>query len=424
MAKVVQVPIFILALSALAGPLRAQHESRQAMPSAKKDPLRALVAAEVHFIVKVCGLPAGEADELAKVASQATDDVALRLTEARSNRNWRSSEAPVTITSEIDRVLKPRLSKPSWLRLHTERTLLATRLRHAAIELLLASLDELLLLDDEQRVELRDLLRQKWAGAWRPPESWRGLLHADRTPWQRATTRGALALVCFPKAELKRVLRPSQCAASNQAAFYAQQLLLKDRSAGAYWRKEPLFGLSLERLGAAVELSQAERTKLRLAGKLDLDGNSATQRVSPPNASTGYMVDGLLPAGMLPEDVPAYVKAVGSILGDEQSRGFDNATRERWRFHQSADLHSIVAACQRRCVLTVAQCDDLLDILRERLPEAGQQTYDRRATFAAVADVPASQWEDICDEFQIELIAKCLAELHEVVRDCEQKGRQ
>jgi hypothetical protein len=124
--------------------------------------------------------------------------------------------------------------------------------------------------------------------------------------------------------------------------------------------------------------------------------------------------------------VAAEVHFIAKVCGlqDEEAAELTKAAAERWCFHRSIDLESIVAACQRRAVLTARECDELADVLREQVTKDDLPAYDRRTTFAAVASTPPSRLADVCDEFQRELLMQSLAELRDVVSACEQGGGQ
>ena len=434
------LPIVILALAASASHVRAQPEERgaaeeqqiadqQAAAAAKAatEQLRSRLPAEVHFAARVCSLSPEQSAELMQAAGKALDEIERRLAAASLNLTQPMPEVPSTIHEQLDLAVKRQVSEQAWSRLQAERKELRERLRHAAIEQLLAAVDEFMLLSEGQRHDVRRLLSENGGiGRWRPPAAWNALLRADRAPLQTAMTRAALGVFKLPRSDLAGILRPSQLVVKKDLLAYAYSLAENADPPIAYRRKQPLFQLSLEYVSEVCGLSDAEQTKLRLAGKLDLDGKD--KRLDAPRARSAFSmpVDAVLPAGLVANDLPAYGKVWCNLLDPDEERRFETVTRERWRFHQTADLESIAAIFQRQALLTAAQCDNLFERLRQRLPDAEGQTHDRLDTFRAVAQVPQSDLEPLFDEFQWPSIVEQFALLRDTVgdnREAKEGGR-
>lgn len=300
------------------------------------------------------------------------------------------------------------------------RDALDARLRHAATELLVAALDELMLLDEQQRDEMRKLLADERLGAWRPSTSWEKLLCADRAAWQTTLARGALAIADLPRSELASILRPSQLAVVTDLRVYALRLGNGRHPPVAHRRKEPLFRLSIEYFSTVCEISDEERSKLVLASKLDLAGKfsepEAYERAkcSPP-------VDEVLPAGLASSAATAYGKMRQRLTTAERSGRLKAASQARWRFHQAADLESIVAALQRTAGLTAEQCEALFQLFRKETPEVAGGSYIRLETFAAVARIPPARWTPLLEEFQAKSMTEQMRALDRAVAETRRR---
>lgn len=404
------------AFAAILGSAAAACAQRPAVRprSASDEALRDRIDSNVQFVKKITGLSLEESEALREAAWEAISKGKSLVKEAPNGLTGVDLQKPEILWTFDERfalIVKRRIASAAWSALEAERNRLRARLKHAAVELLLSSLDELMLLSVEQRDEFRELLSEADIGSWRPSAAWHKLICADFAPWQSTMDRGALAVYSMPRSEVASILGPLRQDVCIQLRIHGLSLGNGIRQPIVYPRQERLIQLSLEHLADLCDVSDEQRAKLVLAMQLDL--NRKRQKSSAPRGKPARSMpaDAVLPAGLSPADARAYDKMRRRVLSAEQLRKLELATQERWRFRQGADLESIVAIFQRRAMLTSSQCAELFDFLCEELPFETGTSYDRLDTFTAVQKIPESRLAPIFDEFQRKFVSEQLIEL-------------
>lgn len=403
----------------------AQSPATRPRP-ASDEALRDRIDSNVQFVKKVTGLSQEDSEALREAALDAISKGKSLLNAAPNGLPGIDPQKPeilLTFDERFALVVKRQVSPAAWLSLEAERNRLRMRLKHAAIELLLSALDELMLLSEEQRGEFRRLLSEAEIGSWRPSTAWHKLFCADSVPWQSTMDRGALAVYSAPRSAVASVLEPLQRDVCIHLHVHGLSLGNGVRQPIVYPRRERLIQLSLEHLEDVCDVSEEQRAQLVLAMKLDL--NRKREKSSSPGRKPARSMpaDAVLPAGLSRADARAYDKMRRRLLNAEQLRQLELATQERWRFHQGADLESIVAVFQRRAMLTSSQCADLFESLREALPFESGESYDRLDTFTAVSKIPKSRLAPRFDEFQWKFVSEQLIELDRAITKAQNGDR-
>lgn len=246
--------------------------------------------------------------------------------------------------------------------------------RDAAILALATALDQTMLLSDAQRDDMLGLLSTRWQGTWRTPRTWHGLIYPGGTPWQSAMTRAAFAMLGVQESELESVLRPAQLAVYHELRVYATAI--RHRNVIAPRGPKVLLDLSLDDVAAVCELTEEQRTRLRLTGKSDVnlflqsaDWAGRHRRANEKDPAAPTITGPSLPAGTLPGDLSRYRKALEQWLTAEQRQRLRAAHHRRRRLERQAELAAIVRVIRRDAALSEPRCARLSDWLEERLGE-------------------------------------------------------
>lgn len=413
------------------------REALEAWHEAAIGPLRERLPAELHFIARACALTEDQRRELHQAGDEIVRREDARLALALKNAAFdglpeRGAEdialAPSSdlivpgnaLRTELDRAVQQLFPTQVANTLAAERSRLEGRLRQATLDALMAALDESMLLSASQRAEMREAVEVRGAGGgWLPPTTWERFVWPERGRRHSTMARCALALLHVSRMELMPILRPDQMTVANDARAYARhrELPSSDRQARV--------GLSLEAVAAACELTDEQLAKLRLAAKLDITDRVAEAFKFPRPAGGGRfaahdpdVVNGLLPAGIDPDDFPCYVKAVRHVLSPAQASALEAARNERCQLHRQADLETVVHIFARRLLLTDDQCERLARRLESELADVPACPHSRSELIIRLARIPEEAWLEIVDEFQRPSAGLLLAELRKVAEKC------
>ncbi len=244
--------------------------------------------------------------------------------------------------------------------------------RDATVLAIVAALDQVMLLNDRQREEVLRLVADRWQGQWRTPSTWRGLIHPRSVAWQTAMTRAAFGILEMDESELAPILRPAQLAVCHELNVYAAAV--RHDNVIAPRKPQTLFELSLEDVVVACELSDEQRATFRLTGKSDVkrflesaDWETRHRRANEKDPAGLAMIAASLPAGMLPDDLPRYRKALGQWLTPEQRQKLAKGHQRRRQFERRAELASILRVIRGYARPTDSHCERLADCLAEQL---------------------------------------------------------
>lgn len=468
-------------------------------------PYRERLELETHYVEQTCGLTDQQSAELRKQAAAVAEHAQSELAKALAGQQAQQRQAVVIVNgnavavpsgvsgeyltdpaqaahSELLRVTADALPAEARDKLYEadqqrhERALTATRLAALAV------LDEVLLLSASQREEISRLLDAGWTV---PVVSGRNPILAGA---QHAPEMLYSARLVLPKAKLAALLRPAQQAAFQSLSAPASQVApaggprvgrmirqpaaVRLHPAGGAVRQanvmqievkvnggQVAFGavqsvagamrpanyleLMVDDVTVACELSEEHRTKLLLAGRLDLKRvapapDNAVKGVGVNNAAgmvgqvrvvgrennpAGVFVfeadqvridGGPGPAQAFTEPSSAYQKVLRGKLSDEQLRRFSAAQHERLALHQRAAIAAALQALDERVLLSAEQHQRLSDFFEAQLAKAEAMNPTTRPADDALtrlARISARQIEPLFDDFQRPLAARFWQEI-------------
>lgn len=468
-------------------------------------PFRERLELETHYVERACDLTDEQAADLQKQVAAVTEHAQSELSKALAGQQAQQRQAVVIVNgnavavpsgvsgeylidpaqaahSELLRVMADALPAEARDKLYEadqqrhERALAATRLTALAV------LDEVLLLNATQRDEIGRLLD----AAWTVP------VVSGRNPILAGSQHGPEMLysarLVLPKAKLAALLRPAQQAAfqslsapASQAApgggprvgrMIRQPAAVRLHPAGGAVRQanvmqievkvnggQVAFGavqsvtgvmrpanyleLMVDDVAAACELSDEQRTKLLLAGRLDLKRvapapDDAAKGVGVNNAAgmvgqvrvvgrendpAGVFVveadqvridGGPSPAQAFSGSSSAYQKVIRGKLSDEQLGRMSAAQRQRLAMHQQAAVAAALQALDERVLLSAQQHQRLSDFFVDRLANAEAMNQTARPAddaLARLARISAREIEPLFDDFQRPLAARLWQEI-------------
>ncbi|HWB13296.1 MAG TPA: PDZ domain-containing protein [Pirellulales bacterium] len=436
--------------------------------------LREALDREVQFITKVAELTPTEREQLKQDGAQVIERrgnllarrnnlAARRVVVVVNGQNqMRQVSQPETPDQLVRRELTPVLkaiSRDAWEKFDAERALLDERRQRADVLAHVAALDEALILTGDQREKFSNLLCEHGARMWSRRDS-------DGTAAYPAqlclNVRQALDLVDVPEAQRQEIVRPSQEAAyklmqtpvqletvfveprpeANQLAAQAglQALLMRQMQrkvvrhglppAEERQRLQSLVERMVEHLALVVHLDEAQRQKLLLAGKLDIERHfqpDAGREESSPDGITTVVQIAIAGAKVqLPpiftDSGSVFQKTLHSRLSAEQLETFAEAERQRGRFHRQAVLAALAVALSNRAALTHAQAEQVEERLAQEMAapaDADDLAAWRRATLTQLIALRPEEIRPLVDDWQWPSAREYVKELAATARDLE-----
>jgi hypothetical protein len=440
---------------ALAG--RAQELVGQVLEDL--EPLREVIERETEFMAKVGELTAGERERLKQDGAQAIErrgglfvnrnNLGNRRVVVKMNGLNAARRVLETPDQAVRLALTPVLksiSPDAWKKFKSARERLDLRQKQANVLIQIAALDEALLLTGEQREKLSNLLSARWTDVWRGPA------HDDAAadPVQLCSTAaGAMDLFTIPDVELNDILRPDQVAAfkliqlpttletvlveppqaaqgaANQNNGAVEQVLeaglvRQARLKIVYHglppaeereRLQSLLERIVEDTDVHVHLDEAQKQKLLLAGKLDLERHlqqHAAQEDGQPGKIVGRhrtQIAGakLRLAPIFSDSASVFQKALHSRLSAGQLETLAEAEHQRGLFHRRAVLATVALAVSNHAVLTDVQAEQVEKRLAESVA-APTNALDlaawRRATLEQLGALRPADFKPLVDDWQ------------------------
>jgi hypothetical protein len=482
-ASATAVVLGLLIAGALATPLHAQAQQRigaALAPSPKElveaqiktyvEPLRQRLPLEIQFLDEVCGLSDEQLTTIEKAGRAAVDLVAQEMTAAlERNRHANGSRMVVTINGRAvavpagldrdvltapDQAVRRKLARvlqadwpEIWAVFDAESRRLDGLRKEAGILAQVAVLDECLLLSNDQRKSFCDFLAlpasDDW---WNPAVSSHPMLNPVVERLQISLAGGTLGHSFFPEAAVAKLLQPPQLAAfkelqrprREEVVLVRQAVVVKQAGAAPLQvhrilrqgprtedQQRQLISY-LERavgdLDASCGLSAAQKQKLLLAGKLDVQAWREQVPSPPDKLPPGQEMviqmrqvvgsDARLPSSIFSEAASCYQKALHNRLLDEQKQKLAAAGRERRAFQREALVALVVLGFERCAALTAAQCEALTTMLDEAAPFDEESPNDWRVDFLQrIAQLPEQKLRPIFFDFQWPAASQQLAKL-------------
>lgn len=428
------------------------------LPASEKmepEPLREVLSREGQFMAKVGELSFEEVESFLREGEKALilhggrlADGEMRFTGTRGltafdGRSMAFEEPSSRNARRILAVVLKRISPAAREKFDAESQQLEARRRRAAGMILVAELDEALLLSSEQREELREILAPGRGAPFAPMNNFSPLFPL-RFPQKNSIAAGTLGSFAVPEPKLSALLRPGQLASyaefgrpAMQEEIIIEQLVRRPAAdapalrpgtgrtvaAGAkvrvrreavdkhgvrhrlsqaelLQRLETDLSRRVEDVAQSCDLTERERDALILAGKLDILAlrERAPQEELPgeemvfETVSRVPAISSRLPRPIFGDAGSAFQKALERRLSAEQKKKLAAAWRERREFQRQALAEVAVVGFERSAALTSAQCEKLSSALYEALA-AG----DKDAAQQAPADQgPASDWQIEC----------------------------
>ncbi|HVA51408.1 MAG TPA: hypothetical protein VNH11_34015 [Pirellulales bacterium] len=400
-------------------------------------------------------------------------------------------EAPGAVTHQIVAAALKAKWPEALDKLDAERERLNGRRKRAAVLAEVALLDEALLLSGQQRNDLCQRLEAIGADALRRPAIVAPLidpavqrLHTSLAAWQLdtfATSEAALAAALRPPqlAVLQELEQPRQQEmvlvqqAAPQRARVAppapavapldanrpRRIAIDQQAARelAVAQQEAMGRLQVvqrrvvrrgpstndlqakliryvERLvddiDAACELTESQREKFLLAGKLDIErwreeSARTGEKLAPGEPVVARQVR-VVGAGPSPQiaifhaAASYFQRACRTRLDGEQREKLAAARRARREFQRRSLVESAVAGFERAAALTPQQCEQLSSTIEAALAESDLDADDWRVqTVSAIAQLPAEKLAMIFDDVQQAAASRHQVQIAEALRQFE-----
>jgi hypothetical protein len=396
----------------------------------KPDLLRDVLSREGQFMAQVGELSSEEIESFLREGEKALMlhggrllDGEMRFTGTRgiiafNGRSMVFEEPSNRNARRILAVVLKRISPEAREKFDAESQRLEAHRRRAAGMLLVAELDEGLLLSNEQREELREIL-SAGGGVLFSPMNNNSPLFPLRLPQKSLIAAGSLGNFSVPESKLSMVLRPWQMASYEELTQPAMQevvvieQLVRQPAADApaprpgvrltvnvgaklrvrrevvdkhgvrypvsradlQHRFETHLSRLVEDVAQSCGLTESQRGKLLLAGKLDILAlrERAPREELPEEGMVFQMVaqapvvDPRLPPPIFEDAGSAFRKTLEHQLSPEQKEKLASAWRERLEFQRQALAEAVVVGFERSASLTSAQCEKLSSALDEAL---------------------------------------------------------
>jgi hypothetical protein len=392
--------------------------------------------------------------------------------------------------------LLKQVSFRAWEKFDAERERLEARQKRAAMLSMVAEIDEAVWLSGEQRRELCELLTAHSDDWWRSNLAKSVLLPNVQTgQWmiasgnlggfkvvgselsqilrpsqlarydelerpvadglqqivRQARVMAPAAVPVAPPPPPPQGMAPPAARAAAPAAGFAQMGFAQAAQAapagvarqGRVVRLGPTFEEQTKRLNEQLshltehieltcELSDRQREKLLLAGKLDVQ-RLLEPAEQPPDEQQELVaivkLSALLsqwPPQIFTTEHSAYQKALRKQLSDDQKQRLTDAERARREFQQQVLIAAVVVGFARSAALTSAQCDSLVPALRDALPEMpdGAATNWRAQCLRVIAELPEEKFRPPFLDFQWPAAKRQLAKLAAAAQQLEEQANQ
>lgn len=447
-AKGVRLLMLTLAGVVPSGGVWAQRSERQPIGQPLINDLQ--VAAKVQVNAELPGdVLAREVGFMATVGELSpTQTESLRQEAQKTLDRWGARLDNPTFPEALRRELTPLLrdiSRPGWEKFDAQRARLEGRRRRAALLARVALLDEALLLTSEQRTALCERSAHPDADTWWQPENRTAfLVPAER--WLADVSADGLGSFDIPWPQLEAVLGPAQVMAYKKFKSTPVQgtIILRQGKKLRMDISPPLevqrrgLEVYLERLvdaaDAACGLSEAQREKLALAGKMDIERFRerflADASVETDDPATIFKRQAGLAAlvGASRETLggPAshFRKALGARLKKEQQEKLAAAEHERHAFRRQALVEVVVVGFERSAALTSAQGAALTQTLNDAVAACDSTPDWRIDCLRTIAELPDNRLQPIFADEQWPGAKRHLAKLAEVVDHWEAVGAE
>jgi hypothetical protein len=397
-----------------------------ALPPENVEPLGEVLAREVGFMAKVGQLTPEETEELS-------------LEARKTLRRWGARIDNAALAPSLRRELTPLLkdiSRPAWQKYDAERERLETRRRHAAVLVQVAELDEAIVLTNEQRTMLCARLPKVAAAN----DLWDRRPSATPTPrLPVAISAGILPGCDIPDQLLATVLWPTQFAAYKQLKGHrAQQVTLVEQGGNPMViGRQPALNEQLRQLRIYLDrlvdtadtecrLSDTQRNKLTLAGKIDIElfherylTVDAIADQDPIQKLARFAALGEVARATFSDPVSNYQRTLSARLTKDQQEKLCAAERERHAFRWQVLTEAVVVGFERSAAMTAAQCAELTQFLTLAVPAGRSATDWRIGCLKAIVDLPQDRLRSFFDDAQWSAAKRQLLELQAVARQLE-----
>ncbi|HEV3342944.1 MAG TPA: hypothetical protein VG125_21400 [Pirellulales bacterium] len=432
--------IVLFSLAVLVSATRAQPGRRPALdrapvddaqvvppPPVEAEPFGDVFAREVWFMAQAAELSPEDTDALGQEALK---------TRARWGARIDNTALAESLRRELTPLLKD-ISRPGWERYDRERERLEARRRHAAVLGQIAELDEAIVLTDEQRQTLYDYLTTPSLVSFRQPQNPNPpLWTVQRLP--AAISAGELGGVEIADKRIAAALWPRQFLAYKQLRSPGQQTVGAVRGGRLvvlgrrmYWdEQQRRLKIHLDRLIDTADtvcgLNDAQREKLSLAGKIDIERfgelyraveSLETEDIVEREAKLAALSNAI--HLLFSEPGSNYQKALVARLTADQAQKLAAAEGERHAFYRRALVEAVVVGFERSASLTSAQCADLTQTLNDAVTPSDSGRDWRSTLLRIVVELPEQKLRPIFTRDQWPAIRHQLGQLDEITRQLE-----
>jgi hypothetical protein len=208
-------------------------------------------------------------------------------------------------------------------------------------------------------------------------------------------------------------------------------------ASGARRRLESQLALQIRDLDQACGLTEAQKTKLQLAGRGDIKRffdryESVMQKFQAlenpveniPNVWQDIgPLQMMLQAGLFHED-SLLVKSLGNTLTGEQFARYDAMARERRATRHRESVETAIAILQRGIRLRDTQRRELVTLItKQTRPSRRPSPYDPYVLLVQLGHLPEGKLKRLFDERQWETVSEQLAQCHQLEPMLRQAGQ-
>jgi hypothetical protein len=206
--------------------------------------------------------------------------------------------------------------------------------------------------------------------------------------------------------------------------------------AGARQRLESLLAMRIEDIGRACNLTEAQKKKLQLAGRGDinryfdryeqikqkfkaLDNNREKLQEIQPDV---IPMRTILQSGLFHDDSLLY-KSLRNALTDEQFTRYDSAVQEVRAFRHMANIQRAVAILEEGVPLRDVQRQELITLLRkETKPPPRPSQLDFQWTMYQIGRIPETSLKPLFSDTQWKVISRQLEQYRGLGPTLQQNG--
>lgn len=322
--------------------------------------------------------------------------------------------------------------QPDRRRSDLELPRIKQRERQAAVMLEICALDASLMLTSAQRQKLYETLSLSTASE--PDARWPAvMLLPGITQLPNGVSAGAVPRVPVSKPQVAAAVWPAQAAAFDdfqvrnlqRTEIYSngiRQWLINNQPPLAEQRRRlaALLDRYVENTAAACTVDDMLRSKLRLAGRLDIETYAERYRAVEAHSDSQVerwfrlMILGGGAFAIYSQHDSTYQKFLRSRLDNDQKKKLAVAESERLDFHKQSLVAAVLVGFQRSAALTADECDALENQFNHSLVNCRATIGQRSTLLQAITEIPEQEVKSVMNDEQWLAAKRHLTQLRDV----------